>query len=109
MQKKKRVQVNHQPLLLTDGSNNNGFSDKKVPEASQTILFEENKMLKSFIKDDQFILLGPQDKFSSANVVPYRMRIPIKKDTKPINENKEVNIFFFDLGAYITCFYVKFM
>lgn len=78
LQRKKRVQINHQPLKLTDGSNVDIFSGKKI-ERIKPMLLEDNKLSKSVVKDDQFILLGPQDKFSTVNLVPYRLRVPVNK------------------------------
>jgi hypothetical protein len=78
LQRKKRVQINHQPLKLTDGSNVDIFSGKKI-EKIKPMLLEDNKLSKTVVKDDQFILLGPQDKFSTVNLVPYRLRVPVNK------------------------------
>ena len=55
------------------------------------MVLEENKLLKSVVKDDQFILLGPQDKFSSVNLVPYRLRVPVNNSiSRSINKTNIV-------------------
>ena len=73
LQKKKRVSLNHQPLLLTDGSNIEIENSDSNHEFSQ-IHHETVKKHKSVFQDDEFILLGSHDKFFSTYNIPYRLR-----------------------------------
>jgi hypothetical protein len=91
MQTKKRVQINHQPLLLTDGSAALNNENTLKSTATKSQVFEPHNSQKVFIRDDEFILLGPQDKCSSTNVA-YPLRNPVRK-TFVEREKSEEKIF----------------
>ncbi len=79
MQKKKRVNIDYEPLKITDGY--------IEPPADQVLKSRSNiehelqlKKNVNRVSNFEYVLLGPQDKLSSNNI-PYILRKPIKQFT----------------------------
>jgi hypothetical protein len=84
IQKKKRVVIDYEPLKITDGYVEPPSDRDQKSRSSTEIEAQATKVLKK-VQNDEYILLGPQDKLSSNNI-PYALRKPFvqyKNETKP--------------------------